>query len=318
MFTLTRLWAFDGPNIYGPQPGVVLHCHAASDYAAMLRVALKDAALRVGVVVGYLHAEARRDNGAVLHILRFATPTPVLGAAVCRFVLDDLNARAARDETWDADEALWLLGRERRAAALPVAALQLLAEANRREVPAFVRPDGAIQLGHGRRGLFLPPDAWPTTAATVDWGVVGAIPLVAISGDEGGAVAPALADALARCGTVGLALDADFDTMRALLSRPDIDLAVVSLHSADLLHRGFAGGRCVCSAVLGLPLLPDANAQETAQALGIPLLLTAPTGVAVLRSAIPELAALAAYAPCPVLPAAPDPGEIAATLIRGL
>jgi hypothetical protein len=310
--TISRLLAFEGPNLLGPHPAVLLECRAASGQARRLREALKDAALRAGVVIGAL------DVGGEPLAAAFTTPTPALGAELARLVVAGLNAGA----TWDADEALWELARRRRAEAPPVAALQLIAEAGARGVPAFIHA-GQLQLGYGARGRSLSlaalagntirPDAIPIgpaapvpqPAVQVEWERLGTIPVFAISGGEGRpAAARAIAQRLrARGIAAGLLESATFDAARALLADPSVEAAVIGLEPGDLARRGLPFERCAACALLGLPPpLPEfPDRAELARALGVPLLVTAPEGRAALAAGVPEIAALAAYAPCPVV-----------------
>lgn len=342
--TIVRLLAFEGPNLYGPQPGVALLARAERDWGGPLRAALKDGALSVGVVLAQLEVAARPAPEGTLLELHALTPTPGLAADLLRAVVDGLNARAAGDE-WDAEEALWALQRRRRAEALPLWALQICAEAQARGVPFFLRQDGALQFGYGARGRqlavqradgqagLLSPDAvgvgrpresGSEAADALPWDRLGPIPAVAISGGPaGGAAARRLAGLLAaeRPG-VAAAEAAGFDEARALLADPRVSLAVLGLEPGDLARRGSPCERYAACALLGLPdppppELPDRA--ELARALGVPLLLTDPGGLAALNADEPELLALAEYAPCPLalLSLRPDSPAVAAHRARG-
>ena len=347
---IIRLLAFEGPNVRGPQPGVLLELRAGRDRSKRLRAALKDAAQSVGVVIGYLDVGGAPEGEGFVIRASFTTPTPAIGAAVAGYVVDGLNARDAGDEEWDAEGPLWDLQKRRRAEATPLVALQLAAEAAARGVPAFVRADGALQLGYGARGWALeaaalrpgttsilaagdvgvgpPPLARPAEALAVPWERLGPVPIIAVAGGAGRAAAVRLvADELrARGLRVASSADAGFDATRALLADPAAESVVVGLEPGDLLRRGLAFEVCARSAVLGLPeqLPPEAaGPAELARALGIPMLVTDPGGLAVLGADTPEVAALAEYAPCRVaLARAPGGdadalGELAARAILG-
>ncbi|HWQ12251.1 MAG TPA: DUF4938 domain-containing protein, partial [Roseiflexaceae bacterium] len=156
---IIRLLAFQGPNILAPQPGVLLQARADRDQSRRLRSALRDAAQGAGIVLGALDVEAQPAGAGQVLTASFTTPTPEIGAAVARYVVEGLNAQEAGDESWDAEGRLWELRRRWRAEALPAAALRLVAEAAVRGVPAFTRADGALQLGYGARSLALDPAA---------------------------------------------------------------------------------------------------------------------------------------------------------------
>jgi hypothetical protein len=335
---LVRVLGFDGPNIYGPQPGVLLQVRSDQDRSALLRALLKDGAQRVGMVLGYLDMSVVPHDDAHLITASFVTPTPAIGVELARHAVAAIAAHERGDETYDFDEQLWDLQKRRRAEALPIAALQIVAEAARRGLPAFVRADGRLQLGYGARGWAVDmaamrgdtmrmPDAmrsgaplFDAHAVAVPWEQIGTIPILALSGGElADEAAHALAAALHGDGeTVGLALAAGFDAARALLADAALTCAVLSLDAGDLLRRGLPFEQCAMSAVVAMPepLPPDAASRvELARALGLPMLASAPDGVALLNMAVPELAALAEYAPCRVLPL-DMAGDVAAAVVR--
>jgi hypothetical protein len=327
--TITRLFAYDGPNLYGSQPSVVLQVQADKDRSARMRNALKDGAQSIGLVIGYLDVEAMALDSAFLITAHFVTPTPQIGAELARYVVERLNAKERGDEEWDAEEPLWNLQKRRRAEALPVQALQITAEAASRGVPTFLHMDGKLQIGYGARGWALdlapfkdrrtsgvlsteeigigpPPFARAEAAATVPWEQIGPIPIIAVSGGSGrDLAAQAIAGAIrAQEHSAGLAEAADIATTQALLADPAHTLAIVGLEPAGLALRGLAFERCAYSAVVSLPdeLPPDvADREELARVLGIPMLVTDPDGCAVLNVDEPLIAALAEYAPCPVI-----------------
>lgn len=328
---IVRLLAFDGPNLLGPQPAVLLHARADADRTRRLRAALKDAALAVGVVVGQLEAEARAAGDGFALTVSLSTPTPALAAETVRFVVAGLNAREAGAEEGEDDEALWALQRRRRAEALPVAALQLLAEAAARGLPAFAQ-GGVAQLGYGSRGVSvrlgggqdtLTPDdigvGRPRAGAApaVAWQSLGAVPVVALAGSAAAALAERVAAGLrARGLRVAAGAELGFDAARALLADPAADAVVLGLEAGDALRRGMPFERCAASALLGLPPPPPeaAGRDELARALGVAVLLTEPGGLALIGGDA-EVAALAEYAPCRAERIAPGDIERAAEAI---
>src|SRR5258706_306369 len=215
---ILQLAAFDGPNLYGPRPGVLLRVRSDKNRTARIKNALKDGAQSVGMVLAYIEVWSEPADGGYTISANFSTPTPAIGRELARYIVAGLNAREAGDEEWDAEGPLWDLQKRRHAEALPLPALQITAEAATRGIPAFVRHDGLAQLGSGARGL--------------------------------------------------------------------------------------AFERCAYSAVTDLPSeqLPDlADRAEMARALGVPMLVTDPDGAVALNADVPEVAALAEYAPCPII-----------------
>ncbi len=155
-------------------------------------------------------------------------------------------------------------------------------------------------------GLAPPPFARTAEAPEVPWERLGPIPIVAIAGGEGRDLAAHLvAAAIAEQGqSVRLATAADFQATREVLADPAATFAVVGLDDAGIAMRGLAFERCAYSAVVDLPTqLPAgiADSAELARALGVPMLVTHPEGAVALNADIPEIAALAEFAPCPII-----------------
>jgi hypothetical protein len=324
---ITQLLTFDGPNLYGPRPGVLLRVASDKDRAARIKNALKDGAQSVGMVLAYLDVWSEPIDGGYTISANFSTPTPAIGGALARYVVDGLNAKARGDEEWDAEGPLWDLQKRRRAEALPLAALQATAEAATRGIPAVVRRDGLVQLGYGARswsfepgrppggssalapdeiGVGPPPFARSPAALDIPWDQLGPIPIVALAGGASCDLAAQLvAAAVSEQGQSSrLALGAGFDATRDLLADRSAALAVVGLDAASLAAHGLAFERCAFSAVTDLPAeLPPsvADRAELARALGVPMLVTDPAGAVALNADVPEIAALAEYAPCEII-----------------
>jgi len=329
---IVQLLAFDGPNLYGPRPGVLLRVRSDKDRAARVKNALKDGAQSAGMVLAYLDVWSESAGDGYLIGASFATPTPAIGVELARYVVAGLNARETGDETWDADTPLWDLQKRRRAEALPLPALQLIAEAAARGVPSFVRRDGLVQLGYGTRGWAFDPGRPAVTGSALapdeigigspvparlnpasapapiaaPWEQLGPIPLVAVAGGATGDIAARMvAAAIGEQGQlVRLAIAADFDATRELLADPSAAIAVVGLQTADIARRGLAFEHCAFSAVASLPaeLPPEiADRAELARVLGVPMLVTDSAGRVALNADVSEIAALAEYAPCPII-----------------
>jgi hypothetical protein len=325
--TIVVLSAFDGPNLYGPRPGVLLRVRSDKDRAARIKAALKDGAQSIGMVLAYLELSSQPDAGSYLISANFTTPTPAIGVELARYVVAGLNAREAGDDEWDAEGPLWDLQTRRRAEALPLAALQMTAEAASRGIPALVRSDGLLQFGYGARSWAFdptqpktsagalvpdeidvgpPPFARPASPVDIPWARLGPIPIIAVSGGAGrDTAAQLIAEALAGRGQAAqLAEAADFGATQRLLADQSAAIAVVGLEGGGIAARGLAFERCAYCAVVGLPDdLPAgiADRAELARVLGVPMLVTDPQGVVALDADVPEIAALAEYAPCPLI-----------------
>jgi hypothetical protein len=314
------LVAYDGPNAHSPQPGVLLLLRCDADRSRRLRAALKDGAQSIGLVIGQLDVSAAQEAREWLVSAFFATPTPEIGAALARYVVDGLRALAAGDEEWDRDGPLYELGRHRRREAPPLAMLQVEAEARARGVPSFVRRDGRLQLGYGARGVSL--DISELGAGqSPPWERLSAVPVVVVTGDLARAAAMRhLAEALAGMPGARQLDDAGFDETRVLLADPTLTLAVLGLSASAIERRGVPFDRCRLSAALDMP--PDtspADAEMRARALGVPTLLTEPGGAALLNAGDPAVASLAQYARCPVqLVRASDAERLGAEAARAI
>jgi hypothetical protein len=238
--------------------------------------------------------------------------------------VEALNRAEAGDEEWDAEGPLWELAKRRRATSLPLPALQITAEAAARGIPWQLRADGQLQLGYGARAWAFdpaqfqnrpsagdeiglgPPLARTAAALDVPWERVGPIPIVAVAGGAGRDIAAGLIAATlsAQGQAVGLATAAGFDATRDLLANPSAAIAVAGLAAEGIARRGLAFERCAYSAVADLPaeLPPQVSGrEELARVLGVPMLVTDGEGCVALNADAPEVAALAEYAPCPVI-----------------
>lgn len=323
---IIHLRAYAGPNSYSPQPGVVLRLRCERDHSQRLKTALKDGAQFIGLVLAYLVVSAEPqetpDGTAFLLTARFTTPTPDLGKALAAYVVDGLRAEALGDADWDRDTPLFALQQQRRREALPIALLQLLAEARTRAIPLLHLPDGRVQLGYGVRSWrctprdYLPADddeddeqTQPATLQPPPWADLGFIPIYAVTGErERASMVQQVAAHLQQQGIAPSALTvepaADVARTVALLSDPATRCLVVGLHTASLVERGCAFERCthaLVSDAQGTPP-PGASTTEWVRSLGVPVLLA--TGVCLLPppEQEPLLAPLAAYAPHGLLP----------------
>jgi len=297
--TIERLNAYLGPNIFGPAPGVCLHAVADRDRSARLRAALKDGAQAVGLVLAGLEVAAAPAGAGARLEARFAADAPDLAADLCRYVVDGMNAEAAGDEAWDRDTPLLDLQARRRSEGLPVAALQLVADARRRGLPVLRLPDGRLLLGHGAAG-------WATNPAALGqgggppWERIGRIPIVAVTGSAGRAAA--VERWAAELGSAGLAVraldGAGYAEAAALLADPAARAAVLGLDVAGILRRGLPFERCdqaVITDASGARPAEAADDEEWLRALGLPMLLA--ERPAQLNLADPRLHPLIPYAP---------------------
>src|SRR5215207_7119401 len=281
--TIIQLLGFDGPNLHGPQPGVFLKLRADKNRAQRVKDALKDAAQGAGMVMGYLEVDSVADDDGYIISAGFTTPTPAIGVELGRYIVEGLNAKEAGNEDWDAEGPLWDLQKRRRAEALPLPALQLIAEASARAIPALIRANGQVQLGYGARGWafdpaalkqpggallpgeigVVPPGSIGVSAASaqapapieVPWERLGPIPIVAVAGSAARDIAARLIAATlqAQGQTIGLAEAAGFAETRDLLAGPATAIAIVGLAASGIAQRGVAFERCAFSAVTDLP-----------------------------------------------------------------
>lgn len=313
---------FEGPNRFDPRSGLFALVLGERDRSRAVRAALKDAAQRIGLVIGSPEIHTRAVAAGCVHEVFVVTPMPALGAAALRYVVDLLNARAAGDAAWDEEEPLWELQKRRRAEGLPLRALQLVAEAAARGVPSFVRADGGLQLGYGafsrtldlaalhdagRAGAAGAPLFTRSSDADVpDWGALGAAPIIAITGGPAAATAVAAfgASVVAELPGVVATPAASFAEARACLSDPGAQMLILGLNAADLLRRGLPFDRCTIGALVDLPdgLVAEAGGRaELARALGVMLLVTEERGRVILNADDPAILALAEYVQAPAI-----------------
>lgn len=295
--TLIDLFRYGGPNILGPQPGVRLLLRCDRDRSQRVRAAIKDGALTIGLVIAYLEVQARPLDGAYLLEAAFTSDRPDLGAALCEYLVAGLNAQLGGDTGWEGEGPLEELRERSRREALPMPALQLIAEARRRELPVLRRPDGLLQLGYGARGWACDPAHIPVA---IPWEQIGAIPLSIVTGGPGRAAAlRRAADELAAAGLHPTVRDgADFAATINLLADQQVTAAAIGLDADAILRHGVAFDRCDQALVSdGAGPRPPAarDDEEWVRALGVPMLLCA--GPARLNLADPALRPLIPHAP---------------------
>jgi hypothetical protein len=277
-----RLFAYEGPNIYGPSPGVLLRARCDRDRSQRLRAALKDGAQHIGLVVAHLTVTAAPLDDGHMVAAHFATELPALGAALAEYVVEGIAAEAGGDEEWDHETPLLALQERLRDEATPAAALRLIAEARSRGLPAFARADGHVQLGYGARGWSFDPAPLRGRGAAPPeppWADLGAIPIVAVTGESDRAAAvDRLAADLGAMGAQVRAVDgAGFAQARALLADPSAEALVLGLDTSELLRRGMAFDRCTLAVITdraGRRPPEAADDDEWARALGLPMLLS--------------------------------------------
>lgn len=311
---ILHLFAYEGPNIFGPQPGVLLRVRCAGDYSLLLKERLKDSAQLAGVTLAYLDITTTQQGDGFVIGASFTTHPPAIGAALAALVVEGMQATMQGDEAWDGDTPLFQLQKRRRQEAPPVAVLRLIAEARTRDIPVLFLADGTIQFGYGCRGWRFDPAAYAASSADEadappppppPWDDLGSIPIYAVSGEHNrSAVVQEVAAQLHAQGyPISTLDDADYDATRALLSNPTTRQAVIGLRTADILRRGVAFSRCRQSIITDIQGVQPAEAADTVEwvrALGVPMLVsTAPT---ILNTEDPRIASLAAYAPYGVLP----------------
>ncbi len=293
---IIHLATFYGPNIYRPQAGIALQLSANADYSDRLRAVLKGGALAIGLVIAHLHVSAQPRADDVLLRVFFTTSEPDIGAELCQYAVSGMNAELGADDSWDPDEPLQALRDRRQAQALPVAALQLIANARQRDLPAIRLPDDRILVGHGAQSwsvtladLRIAPDLQPP------WSQLGRIPLVAVTGERYRQMA--VAEQARRYQARAIA-DADRATVLAALADPDCAALVVGLRTDALLTEGLPFDRCDLAIITdraGERPAAAADDDEWLRALGLPMLCsTAPT---LINLTDPALHPLLSYAP---------------------
>lgn len=303
---IIQLLTYTGPNIFGPQPGVLLRVRCESDLSKRIKAALKDGAQFIGMVLAYLEVVTVANADGFVVQIHFITPTPALGADLAAYVVDGVRAEELGDVEWDRDTPLFALQQRRRHEAIGVPALQLIAEARARNVPVLILPDGRLQLGYGQRGWVCDPTLLTTSAPVVPpWPSLGTVPIYAVTGErDRSALVQRVASLLQSAGrSVCVLDDASYAATLALLADPATERIVVGLRSADILRHGLAFSRCTVSIITDMDgkRPPEASDDtEWARALGVPMLVAA--GPVVLNTADPAITELASYAPHAALP----------------
>lgn len=300
--SLLQLFAHEGPNIFRPDPGVLLRVTCERDRSARIRAALKDGAQFAGLMLAFLETEARPTSTGFVVSASFATDTPELGAALAAYVVEGINAELAGDTEWDRDSPLLALQARRRTEAPPVAALQLIAEARQRGLPVFRGPDGNIRFGYGAFGWGFDPATLGVRGDELapPWERLGTVPLIVITGATGrGAAVERFAAEIAEYGPQVATLDdASPEAVRRLLADPTTEAAVIGFDAGTILRHGVPFPSCTTAVITdrdGSRPPEAANDEEWLRALGVPMLLA--DQPAHIELADPHLQPLVAYAP---------------------
>lgn len=298
--TITQLRAYEGPNTVQPTPGVVVGLHGDRDRGARIRAAIKDTAQAIGLVIGQLAVDTRRNDHGIDMSVRFSCELPQLGAALCEYVVAGIIAEAVGDSTWDHEAPLDVLRERRQREALPLIAVQLIAEARRRGLPSFVDGARQLQIGYGARGWSCDLAMLPGTTPTPPWVELGVVPIIIVTGaDYRDQVVEQVATELRAGGRqVGTMKAANFRAARGLLADRHAEALVVGLESRDLVRYGLPVERCDRAIITdrsGPRPTEAADDEEWLRALGLPMLISAEA--AHINLCDPGLTPLVPYAP---------------------
>jgi nucleotide-binding universal stress UspA family protein len=296
--------AFAGPNIVSPRPGVLLRVRADGDYSEELRLALKEGAQFIGMMLAHLEVVSIADGADVLMTVTFDTPDmpfPAIGADLVLAVVQGLQAGGA-DEASSEQETLLLELHERvhGAGRQQKTMTHLLAEARKRNKPVLRHADGVFQIGYGAKGwLYDPAQAVGNVLPTPPWEQLDSIPIYAVSGGQQRQVwVGRLAQRLEASGLdVVVLAQADYAMVVEYLRSPETRCLVVGLERDSLLKDGLPFDRCRLSVVTDMAEGQAGEQFDTAdvvRALGLPALVT--EGAVVLNMQVPALAWLADYA----------------------
>ncbi len=279
---ILALQALLGPNIFSPQPGVVLRLRCAANYTDQVRGAMKDAVQFVGMVLAYLEVQAELEPAGQWHLaVQFTTPQPLLGRDLAAYVVAGLNATLTNDEEWDRDTPLLALQQRRRREQLPPLLLQWMADARQRQIPTTLLPDGPVLFGYGRQSWQIAPRAFARSEddedhpapAPPDWRMLGVVPFYVVTGAQRVVVAQQIAQHLqARGVPVALHPDADLAGISAALADPGAAALVVGLATDLILAHGVPFTTCQVAVVTALDAADYRN-EARQRAAYLPLLL---------------------------------------------
>jgi hypothetical protein len=308
LMEIITLHAYDGPNIFSPQPSVLLRVRCPSDRSREIQCALKEHAQRAGILLAYLDTAVIQQAEHFIIDATFVTPFPSVGAKLAAFVVENLQEQD--DTERDIETPLFELFQDVRQQTPSTPALQLIAEARIRNLPVVKRRDGLIQFGYGKR-------SWTFNLSSLDmdgplhppWEHIAALPIIAVTGEE--LRCASVQHIVAYLEQAGLPVssqnDADFDTILSLLSNTSVEYLVVGLSTTDIARRGLPFDRCTVSILTDMdgecPCPSDVlDVDEWSKVLGLPMLVS--DSSIVVNTAFPALGRLASYAPNKVRPLA--------------
>lgn len=306
--------AFEGPNLYYPQPAVKLALWADRDISRQISDTLKNWAQVTGLVIGYLRQYADAVPDGFVITTTWTTPLPTVGASIAEQVAADIDAAERPDEDYDHDDALMAIIKERKQQEPSMALLQMLAEAHAHDVPLLRRADGHLVIGTGARGWSFDPAGLSLgLGVEVPWDSVGTVPLVAVTGPDAGAVTELITGFVAQAGRrvgradehgimiageqVADAPSADWAGAQRVLTNANVDVAIIAQSLTSINERGLGFAQCRVGVVTGV----EGGDERAAETHGIVVLSTDPGGTVVLNAAVPSVLALQEWAPSSVV-----------------
>lgn len=298
--TINRLRAYEGPNTVQPTPGVVVRLHCDRDRGARIRTAIKDAAQAIGLVIGQLAVDTRRDKIGIDIMVRFSCELPQLGAALCEYVVAGISAEAIGDSAWDHEAPLSALRECRQHEAVPLTAVQLIAEARRRGLPSFVSSTRQLQIGYGAHGWSCDLARLPSTTPIPPWTELGVVPIIIVTGahHRDQVVEQIAMELRTRGNHVSAMKAASFHAARMALADRHTEALVLGLESEELIRYGLPVERCDRSIITDRrgPRPTEAeDDEEWVRALGLPMLISAEA--VQINLSDPGLTPLVPYAP---------------------
>lgn len=254
--TIEGLYALEGPNTFIEQPAVLIYLRSEEHFRAWFVVRIKEVAQRVGLVIAFLKVQMKELPDDWQIKIEFATPQPSMGCAIAELLVCEYNAKQTQDESWDSEEAIYQLQRQRRQERIPLPLLQLQATCLQHRLPIFQRPDGAWQIGLGGKSVqFEQAELLQNPSFQPNWQELGHIPVAVWIGDEARRRALSLLQALfaEAAPQIQVRDQINHPEARSLFSDQQLERVLFGLEVDTIFTKGLPFGRCDYAALLDVP-----------------------------------------------------------------
>lgn len=296
------LCALEGPNIVSFQPAVLISLRSSENIGDWFVTRIKALAQRVGLVIAFLKLDSQELSADWRIKLECVTPQPSFVCAIAELLVQAYQASQSDDESWDNEEAIYQLQRQRRLERIPLPILQLQASCMQHHLPLLRLAEGRWQIGLGSKSAqFDQAQLLQDPLFQPDWQALGLIPIAAWVGDHARALALAHLQALFAPASPSIQVvdQLNHTLARQIFADQKLEHALVGLEVDMIFRYGLPFEQSSFCALLDLPDSEHSyiDPEIWMGAAALPLVLaTAPNALCVVNADDERTHALAEYA----------------------